>query len=509
MDHPRLGAFLLAGLLLLSGCAEPEAGAPTDTPASTPAVESPQAQVFALPRTQESLHPILSTDKVNLALSGLLWEGLFQLDQSFQPQAVLCQDYWVSEDGLTWTFVPRSGVTFSDGSPLTADDVAASLELARGETSRFSGRLSGVVGVEAAEGRVTVTLTAPNGALPALLDIPIVKAGGGEVPLGTGPYVLTQAGEEALLTTRSGWWQGKALPAETIPLVDIRAADDLIYAFDTGDISLVTADLTGTGSLGFAGDHEVWDCPSSTMIYIGYNCARGPCADAALRRALDRAWDRNTVAVALFSRHAQAAVLPVHPASPLYDQEADQRRGYSTQALGELLAQAGYAQDQEGRWARGGAPLELTFVVSTDNTFRLSAAEYLAGELGRAGITVDLQKLPWSDYVQALERGSFDLYLGATALSADFDPAPLLTGTLNYGGYWNDQTNALLGAYQAASGEARVSTATALWAALESEAPFSTLCFTNQSVLTQWGAVSGLTPTQQDPFYGIEHWSVS
>ena len=113
---------------------------------------------------------------------------------------------------------------------------------------------------------------------------------------------------------------------ETIPLVDIRAADDLIYAFDTGDISLVTADLTGTGSLGFAGDHEVWDCPSSTMIYIGYNCARGPCADAALRRALDRAWDRNTVAVALFSRHAQAAVLPVHPVSPLYDQEADQRR---------------------------------------------------------------------------------------------------------------------------------------------------------------------------------------
>ena len=133
---------------------------------------------------------------------------------------------------------------------------------------------------------------------------------------------------------------------------------------------------------------------------------------AALRRALDRAWDRNTVAVALFSRHAQAAVLPVHPASPLYDQEADQRRGYSTQALGELLAQAGYAQDQEGRWARGGAPLELTFVVSTDNTFRLSAAEYLAGELGRAGITVDLQKLPWSDYVQALERGEFDRYDG-------------------------------------------------------------------------------------------------
>ena len=501
----RLWGLLLAGLLLLAGCAAPEAGETQTPPAPSPSQEV-QSRVFTLARTQESLHPILSTDRVNLALTGLLWEGLFELDQSFQPQNVLCQSYQVSEDGLTWTFALRAGVTFSDGSALTAGDAAASLELAR-TSDRFSGRLAGVRQVTAGEGTVTVTLSAPNGALPALLDIPIVKEGGGAVPLGTGPYVLDPSGE--VLTARADWWRGGALPAESIPLVTIRAADDLIYTFDIGDLSLVTADLTGTGALGFAGDHEVWDCPSSTMIYIGYNCARGPCADAALRRALDRAWDRNTVAVALFSRHAQAAVLPVHPASPLYDQEADQRRGYSTQALGELLAQAGYAQDQEGRWARGGAPLELTFVVSTDNTFRLSAAEYLAGELGRAGITVDLQKLPWSDYVQALERGSFDLYLGATALSADFDPAPLLTGALNYGGYWNDQTNALLGAYQAASGEARVSTATALWAALESEAPFSTLCFTNQSVLTQWGAVSGLTPTQQDPFYGIEHWSVS
>ena len=108
-------------------------------------------------------------------------------------------------------FVPRGGVTFPDGSPPPADDVAASLELARGETSRFSGRLSGVVGVEAAEGRVTVTLTAPNGALPALLDIPIVKAGGGEVPLGTGPYVPrppAPAGGRARPCRRrpSPWW---------------------------------------------------------------------------------------------------------------------------------------------------------------------------------------------------------------------------------------------------------------------------------------------------------------
>ena len=50
--------------------------------------------------------------------------------------------------------------------------------------------------------------------------------------------------------------------------------------------------------------------------------------------------------------------------------------------------------------------------------------------------------------------------------------------------------------------------AAALWARLAQEAPFAVLCFQNQSVLTQWGMVSGLTPTQQNPFYGFAHWSV-
>lgn len=138
----RLPALVLV-LALFAGCGAPPPE-PTPTPSSTPEAVSEVSTVFTLPRTSASLHPILSTDKVNVALSGLLWEGLFALDQSFAPQLRLCQSYTVSEDGLTWTFYLRSGVTFSDGSPLTAADVAASLQLSRDPQSRFSGRLSGV-----------------------------------------------------------------------------------------------------------------------------------------------------------------------------------------------------------------------------------------------------------------------------------------------------------------------------------------------------------------------------
>ena len=508
MKPSRLSALVLA-LVLLSGCgAPPPEATPTPTPEAVEETGEEASTVFTLPRTTASLHPILSTDKVNVALSGLIWEGLFELDRTFDPQLRLCQSYAVSEDGLTWTFRLRSGVTFSDGSPLTAADVVASLQLAQSPQSRFAGRLDDVVSIAEQDGAVVLTLRTPNGALPALLDIPIVKAGSDAVPPGTGPYRLTEADGSAVLTARTDWWRNLDLPAETIPLVTIQAADDLISAFDTEEISLVTADLTGTSTLGFAGDHAVWDYPTTTMVYIGYNCQKGPCANAAIpRRALDRAWDRNTVAVALYSRHAQAAALPLHPDCADYDDILAQRRDYSPQVFAQLLEEAGCTQGEDGLWYQGRQPLSLTFVVNTDNTFRLSAAEYLAGELTRSGVQVELQKLSWAEYQQALTAGSFDLYLGAAALSADFDPAPLLTagGALNFGGYWNANTLTLLSAWQAASGTARKA-AQALWTDLENQVPFSTLCFKSQSVLTQWGTVTGLTPTQQNPFHGIENW---
>ena len=201
MKPSRLFALVLA-LVLLSGCGAPPPEV-TPTPSPTPETAEEASTVFTLPRTTASLHPILSTDKVNVALAGLIWEGLFELDQTFSSQLRLCQSYAVSEDGLTWTFHLRSGVTFSDGSALTADDVVASLQLAQSPQSRFAGRLDDVASIAEQDGAVVITLSTPNGALPALLDIPIVKAGSDEVPVGTGPYRLTETDGGAALTART------------------------------------------------------------------------------------------------------------------------------------------------------------------------------------------------------------------------------------------------------------------------------------------------------------------
>ena len=176
----------------------------------------------------------------------------------------------------------------------------------------------------------------------------------------------------------------------------------------------------------------------------------------------------------------------------------------------QLLTDGGWTQGEKG-WTQGRQTLSLTFVAPSDNSTRAAAAEHLAGSLTDLGIQVDLQLLPWDDYITALEKGDFDLYLGEVKLIADFDLTALITagGSLNYGGYADAEAATLLQAYRAASGHGRDLSARRLYERLAEEPPFGVICFKNWSVLTQWSRISGLTPTQQNVFYGFANWSIA
>ena len=490
-----LSILLLALCLLLVGCAVD--GEPDPTPSTTPSAGPVEQGEFALAcYPSAGFHPITGGNRTNLSLGGLVYEGLYALNQQFQPLEQLCTAGAQAADGLSWTFTLRSGVTFSDGSPLTAAEVKASLDLAR-TSAAYSARLGDITNVTAGEGTVTVTLSRANGNLPALLDIPIVKETGG-VPLGTGPYVLSGSGEDWTLTARQGWWQGEELPLQTIPLRAIQEADDLIHAFDTRDIALVSTDLTGTNALGFSGSFDTVDYPTSIMLYVGFNVTSGPCRSAAVRQALLRAFDRSSVATALYSSHARPAALPISPASSYYPETLAQELEYAPQEAAQLLEAAGKVGS-------------LTFVAPSDNAARAATAQHLADGLTELGLQVELQLLPWDKYTAALEKGDFDLYLAEVRLTADFDLTALITagGSLNYGGYADAEAAQLLQSYRASSGQGRDLSALRLYERLAEEPPFAVLCFKNWSVLTQWSRISNLTPTQQNVFYGFAHWDIA
>lgn len=507
----RWTALLLTLVLALglAACGEPVA-LPTPTP--TPEVTAPpgEEQVFALGYDPaDTLHPITGSSGMNLELAPLVYEGLFELDNEFQVRPVLAKSAEADESGLVWTVTVREDAVFSDGTPLTAAHVVSSLKLAK-KSGFYSARLSEVASVKEKNGAVVITLTAPNGNLPALLDIPIVMevamAGPEDVPpLGTGRYRYMTVEDGLCLmanSNRAGW---ENLPWLTIPLRAVESVEGKVNAFDSGEISAVSADFTAPYTLGYSCSYEVCDYPTTNLIYVGFQTGKGPCQSAEVRKACSIAFDREGIVSSLLTGKGDAACLPVHPNHESYDADPG-RLTADPEGARELLLSAGYKLKDDGLLYQGKTPLALTVAVNRDSGVKVALAENLAESLTALGITVTVKTLIWTDYLKALETGDFDLYIGEIRMTGDFDTTRLLTGTLNYGKWVSEEAPALLAEWKAAQGENRTAAVSCLWELLEAEMPIAPLCFKRDSLLVRWGTVSGLSPTRGDLFHDMEGW---
>lgn len=139
--------------------------------------------------------------------------------------------------------------------------------------------------------------------------------------------------------------------------------------------------------------------------------------------------------------------------------------------------------------------------MNEENSFKRAIAESVCTQLSTDALTVSVRALPWEDYLAALESGSFDLYLGETRLSADWNAGALLEtdGALNFGGY-EEETLAAHHAAFLATGSA------AYFAAFANETPFAPLLFKSEAILTPTGLVEGVTPSPSNVFAGLEGW---
>ena len=137
---------------------------------------------------ERSMNPLTSTDYTNRALFSLIYQGLFSVDSDYNAVPVLCKSYQASADLKTFTFYIENA-TFSDGTPLTIEDVLATYEAAKAHKN-YVGSFTYVHSMSITEdGGIQFVLTTPYESFPLLLDIPILQANhiGDDAPLGTGP----------------------------------------------------------------------------------------------------------------------------------------------------------------------------------------------------------------------------------------------------------------------------------------------------------------------------------
>lgn len=437
--------LIAAGLLLallLSGCASTAAtestapDAPETTEAATEAETTGEPLAvkengsFGLSYLPEyGLNPYTCLATVNRAAFSLLYESLFVVSGEFRAVPQLCQTFRVSEDGTTYYFTLVPGVTFSDGTLLTAQDVVASIQAAR-NSGIYKARLSHIYDVSAeADGTIVVLLDTAYENFAPMLDIPVVKADSVEadIPTGSGPYYL----KGDALVRNPKWVETVPLAVDTdsIPLTPAQTPNDLRDAFEFGETDLVYCDPNSVAAGGYRCDYEAWEVPTTVLHYIGFNLYSGYFVNDTLRTAVTYAIDRNALSNEVYKGFAQPSVLPCNPLSDYYDEQLAKDYDYAPARFAEAVANSGVTSSSDYVGHVG------IFLVCSDDPKRVAAAEAIAEKLKSAGLSITVNAVDREQYLKNLEDGDFDLYYGETRLTTNFDLVEFFSkyGNLNFG----------------------------------------------------------------------------
>ena len=463
-----------------------------------------------------SLNPLTGTDHDNMVVSSLLYEGLFAVDENFQPQPVLCEQY-STDDGKTYRFKIKSDVIMSDGTALNAHDVAYSINSAR-TSGKYSSRLKAIESVTVTDGlSLTVKLSETNWNFTVLLDFPIIADGSADssIPAGTGPFKYA-GGDDPMLVALADYRDDDDLPIRIIKLTNV-SASDLPAAFSEQDIDLLQTDPTGPASVQISVDYEAHYYDTTVLQYIGFNIGGKVLSDADVRRAIAYTIDRQEIVKTIYSGRAVAAPLLFNPAWRLYDETWEEAEPYSLLTFSEMLSSVGLEDPDDDGYLEypdvtgGYMNFSFDFIVNSENEYKVAAAGMITETLRSVGIDVTLQTLSWEDYVSAVEKDNYDLYFGEVMLPADLDYTELLTagGEMNYGGITGSEYGALIGDFLAAESNAEAAgAAKELCESVAENAPIVPVLYKKHAVLTNRDVVSGMNPTQSDIFFGFTDWEI-
>ena len=487
----RLLAILLL-VCLLTGCGTQEnpytptgGGFDEDSVISTPNQTTTDTELRLPYDKNGSFHPYTATDLNNRSLLSLVYQGLFAMDDNYEPTPILCKNYMVSADLREWTFYLEEA-TFSDGQPLTAQDVVTSLNTANAK-GFYEGRFRQVKGIWAAsDGSVHITLNTPMSNLPLLLDVPIIKASQKDaaVPLGTGPYILEDTATGKQLRRQLAWWCNAVLPvsAQIIPLDHGTTQRELWDLYKFSGLSMVCTDAY----VDFRGDYELWESENGVFLYMTCNMKSKVFSVASIRSALTFAIDRDTLVKKYYRGFAHSATLPASPSFPAYSTTLAEKYAYQTEKFALAVTEA----DKIGS--------EIVLLVNSNDPLKVQTAHAIAEMLTAAGLVVTIPDVTGTDYYNKLKWGEFDLVLGQTKLSPNMDLTAFFgdKGTLNYGKIGDVALNSMALDALADSGNYQ-----GLHKAVMEDGRLCPILVRSDAVYGRRGQFPGLSPSRDTIFY--------
>ncbi|CAN5268067.1 ABC transporter substrate-binding protein [soil metagenome] len=308
-----------------------------------------------------TLDPTLSVNGVpGVWFPNLAYEALIERAPDGTAQPGLATDWAYSDDRLSFVLNLRDGVKFSDGTPMTADDVANWLKHYK-EKGSIGAWLANVSDIEATGPlQVTLTLSTPDPMLPYALDQggmagDVVGPAGlkdldalGTTTNGAGPYMIdadaTIQNSQYVYVKNPHYYNKDKQKWEKIVIKIISDGNAILSALKTGQVQVAEGAATDADAAKSAG-LDVVSAPSAMLgMYIGDIDGKIVPAlkDVRVRQALNYAIDREGIASSLYGEYGKPTAQFVPEGVGGYLAELEDRYPYDPDKARELLAEAGY-----------------------------------------------------------------------------------------------------------------------------------------------------------------------
>ncbi len=421
------GALALGGAL--SGCSQP-ANSENDTEEGGAQGETQAQVIVTMPTGAEpaaGFDPFVSWGCGEHVHEPLIQSTLIVTNADMSFSNDLATDYFCSEDGLTWTFSIRDDVVFSDGEPLTAADVAFTINgILSSPTAEAD--LS-MVDEAVATGGYTVELhlNRPfNILLYTLANVGICPehahgADYGEHPIGSGRYVLTQwdKGQQVIFDANPTYYGEKPQIERVVVL--FMDEDASLAAAQSGSVDLAYTSATFAENI--VSGYDLFDCEtvdsrgiSLPMLPAGstwesggqiYEAGNNVTSDLALRQAMSIALDRDLAIKHTLGGFGTPA-FSVSDGMPWASE--DMRVETDVERAKTILAEGGWAAGSDGVLAKGDVRAEFDLLYMAPDTVRQALAADFAEQMAALGIKVNVQGLSWDElepqsYSQAILWG--------------------------------------------------------------------------------------------------------
>lgn len=370
-------------------------------------------------------------------------ETLLEADAQGQPAPGLAERWQASADGRTWRLSLRQGVSFHDGSPLTAAAAAAALNAARGKPGVL--RQAGIEAVDAEGNEVVIRLAKPFRPLLALLAhsstnilAPAAYDAEGKVQkiIGTGPYQLTLLEPPQRLAAErfAGYWGAKPEIAKTTYLAAGRGETRTLMA-ESGDAELVfQLDPPSIAKLKRSSSLKVLIEPVPRVVLLTPNSAAGATAPVEVRQALSLAIQREGIAAAVLRAPGSAATQLFAKNVPAWHDPELAPLAYDPAASRKLLAGQGWTPGSDGILQRDGTPLKLKLLTYSDRPELPLIATALQAQLREVGVDVEVAVQNSSAIPAAHNDGSLQLALYGRNFALVPDPLVTLLSDFSHGG---------------------------------------------------------------------------